>query len=347
MYNKKSKKRKSKLNTIKPKISFVLAIYNAERTIKECVNSILNQDYPKKDYEIIISDGGSKDKTLEIIKKFMKKNKNIKIVNNLYKFSEGKGMGRDMGNKKARGEILIQLDHDNILENKNWLKSILFPFKDNPRIEVVQSLLTFTEKDSSFIKYINSLGVEDAFASPYNLVSQISLYPKKFKLIKNQYFVYELNPKKVLYAGANGCAFKKNTLKKINGWTRDVDVFADLAQFKTKVAVIKKPRIIHKTTADLYSFLKKKAIYFNRFIQEQYKTKSFKWVEKDFSGKIKFILMVLYNLSIIGPLFVSIKQFYKTKRNFWFWHPIALYLITLEYSLITLLNIKNFFSYAK
>ena len=58
-----------------PKISYILGIYNADRTIEECINSILNQDYPKKSYEIIVIDGGSKDSTLKIVKKLMKKNK--------------------------------------------------------------------------------------------------------------------------------------------------------------------------------------------------------------------------------------------------------------------------------
>jgi glycosyltransferase involved in cell wall biosynthesis len=73
------------------KISFVLGIYNAERTIKQCIEAILGQNYNKKDYEIIVVDGGSQDNTVKIVKKIMINNKNIILLNNPYKLSEGKG----------------------------------------------------------------------------------------------------------------------------------------------------------------------------------------------------------------------------------------------------------------
>ena len=44
-----------------PKISYVLGIYNAERTLEECLDSILMQNISKKDYEVLIIDGGSTD----------------------------------------------------------------------------------------------------------------------------------------------------------------------------------------------------------------------------------------------------------------------------------------------
>jgi glycosyltransferase involved in cell wall biosynthesis len=329
----------------KKNVSFVLAIYNAERTLREALNAILNQDYPRENYEIIIVDGGSEDKTVEIVEDFMKEHKNIKLIHNPYKFSEGKGMGRDQGIKAAKNEILVQLDHDNILKDKNWLNEILFAFDDDDEIGVVQSLLDFRKSDNSFIKYLNSLGVEDPFAAPYSLVSQVTLSPKKFKMIKNKYFVYQLKKKNVLFAGANGCAFKREIFDKIGGWTRDVDVFAEMAKHRVKVAVIKDSKVVHDTTADLNSFLKKKGTYFHRFITEQYKEKSYKWVEEGFSEKVRFALRVIFNLSLIGPSLVSLKQSVKTKNFFWFWHPILLFLITLEYSFLTLLSIRNFFEY--
>jgi glycosyltransferase involved in cell wall biosynthesis len=112
------------------KVSYVLGILNAERTLKECIDSILMQDFSKKDYEIIIIDGGSKDKTIDIVKSYMKREKCIKLFNNPNKLSEGKGNGKDQGVSRAKGEFIVFLDHDNILTNKNWLKHILEPFND-------------------------------------------------------------------------------------------------------------------------------------------------------------------------------------------------------------------------
>jgi len=328
------------------KISYVIAVYNAERTMEECLNSIIAQDYPKENYEIVIADGGSDDATLSIVNNFMERHGNIRLYDNPNKLAEGVGNGRDIAINNSHGEILIQLDSDNILESKEWTKEMLFPFYDNPEIDVVQSSLTFTEDDNSFIKYVNSIGVEDAFAVPYSLVAQTVFNPKIFKLIKNRYYLYNLTPKKVLYGGANGCAFKKEVLRKMNGWTRDNDVFAYLANLNTKVGVIKRPGVIHKTSVSLYTFLKKKGAYFIRFIEDEHKEREFKWVEDGLRGKAQFMLMVLFNLSILGPLFVSMQQFRKTAGAFWFWHPIALFVITLEYGLLTSMNLKHFFEYS-
>ena len=53
-----------------PSISIVIPTYNSERTLSLCLGSIAEQDYPREKIEIIIADGGSKDRTLEIAEKF-------------------------------------------------------------------------------------------------------------------------------------------------------------------------------------------------------------------------------------------------------------------------------------
>src|SRR3989338_1709394 len=95
-------------------VTFILGILNAERTLKECLEGIYNQNYSSKNFEVLIIDGGSTDQTLNIVKDFQKKYKNIRLLHNPRKLSEGKGMSKDMGVKAAKGEILIFLDHDNI-----------------------------------------------------------------------------------------------------------------------------------------------------------------------------------------------------------------------------------------
>ena len=55
------------------KVSGILTTYNGDRTLDECLNNFFAQDYPKDKMELIIADGGSTDKTLDIIKKYIKK----------------------------------------------------------------------------------------------------------------------------------------------------------------------------------------------------------------------------------------------------------------------------------
>lgn len=327
------------------KVSYVLGILNADRTLSECLDSIFMQDYPRKDYEVIIVDGGSKDNTLEIVKRYMKKEKNIKLFHNPYKLSEGKGMAKDQGVSKAKGEFIIFLDHDNILLDKNWLKHILEPFKDK-RVMASQSLTAMQENDTIFLKYINSLGVEDSFAVPYSLVAQVVLNPSKFKKT-NDYYLFELSKDNILFFGANGCAFRSKVFKIIKGYTRDVDVSASMSYENMSVAIHKKPRVYHKTANNMLSFFKKKATYFYRFIDKEYSTKSFKWTKVGSPpSRLRYFLMVLTNLTLIVPLIDVFPQIIKTRKMFWFLHPFYVFFLTLMMFFITLPKIKNFIQYS-
>ena len=342
----KAGRRKEKKDKIE--VSIVLGVYNANRTLRECLESIFMQNFSEKRYEVIIVDGGSNDKTLEIVKSFMKKYKNIRLMHNPKKLSEGRGMSKDIGMEAAKGKIVIFLDHDNILIGKDWLNEIIEPFEKDKEIMASQSLLQYREDDSLFLKYINAVSVEDSFAIPYSLPAQIVLHPERFKIVNN-YYEYKLNKNRVLFGGANGCAFRKKVFEIIKGYTRDVDVFASMAEHEMKVAVPLKPRVYHKTASNMLSYIKKKGLYFYRFIDREYVNKNFKWsqIGSGFSGKIKFFLMVSYNLSLIGPFFEIFRQILKTGRLFWLLHPFYLFFMTIEYGLITLFRFGNFLKYQK
>ncbi len=327
-----------------PRVSYILGIYNAERTLEECLSSIFMQSYPQSDYEVVIIDGGSQDRTLEIVHTFMKKYKNIRLLHNPKRLSEGRGMSKDMGVDTAAGEIVIFLDHDNILLQKDWLTKMLEPF-DNKQVMASQSLLAYTKEDNYFLRYINHVGVEDPFAISYSLVAQVTLNPERFPT-EGSHFLHTLDSKNVLFGGANGCAFRKKVFPSIGGYTRDVDVFACMADQKMLVAVPKDPRVHHKTSNGLWSFLRKKGVYYYRFVNNDYQGKKFSWIPKEFRGKVAFLLMVAYNLSIIGPTLYALRRLMKDKEVFWIIHPLFLFFITVEYLLISLAKLPNTLSYA-
>lgn len=59
-----------------PKISIIVPIYNAEKVLKRCVDSILNQSY--KNFELILINDGSKDKSIDIINEYKKKTRELR-----------------------------------------------------------------------------------------------------------------------------------------------------------------------------------------------------------------------------------------------------------------------------
>jgi glycosyltransferase involved in cell wall biosynthesis len=332
---------------LKPTVSYVLGIYNADRTLVECLDSIFMQDYPKSEYEVIVIDGGSKDKTLSILKDYSQRYSNLRILHNPHKLSEGRGMSKDMGVMAAKGDFLVFLDHDNILLEKHWLKTMLRPFEEDSSMMATQSFLDYQKGDTNFLKYVNAIGIEDPFAVPHSLVAQVVLHPHKFKTVKNAYAVHDLSTNHILFGGANGCIFRKEVFEITGHYTRDVDVFARMADCHMRVAVPFGVHVYHKTSNDMLSFLKKKGIYFYRFIDGEYSTKSFKWAGAGFLQNIRFFLQVAYNLSLVGPGILALNQFLKKGEFFWLLHPFYTFFMTLEYGIITLARLENMFSYMK
>lgn len=100
-------------------ISIIIPVYNAERTIKKCIDSLLMIDYPN--YEIIIIDDGSTDKTKDILSEY--KNR-IKIIESQH---IGPSACRNMAVKRSKGNFLAFTDAD-CLADKNWLKELMGGF---------------------------------------------------------------------------------------------------------------------------------------------------------------------------------------------------------------------------
>lgn len=93
-----------------PLISVVIAIYNIEDFFEPCLKSVLCQTY--KDVEILAIDDGSTDGSLDILKKYVKNNPNLKII---HQKNAGLSAVRNLGLKKARGEYICFIDGDDTI----------------------------------------------------------------------------------------------------------------------------------------------------------------------------------------------------------------------------------------
>lgn len=95
------------------KYSFIVPVYNTEKYLKKCLDSLINQTY--KDFEIIVVNDGSTDKSSNIISKYQKKYKNIIVID---KENEGLSMARNRGVQKSSGKYIIFVDSDDYVSNK-------------------------------------------------------------------------------------------------------------------------------------------------------------------------------------------------------------------------------------
>ena len=94
-----------------PKVSVIIPVYNVESYLKECLDSVVNQDY--KDYEVIIVDDGSIDNSLNIAKEYVSQlGSKLTIIS---KNNEGLSSARNLGISKASGEYIYFLDSDDYI----------------------------------------------------------------------------------------------------------------------------------------------------------------------------------------------------------------------------------------
>lgn len=96
-----------------PKVSVIIPVYNVEKYIKECLNSIVNQTF--KDIEIICVDDGSTDDSLSILNEYAKKDSRITV---LTQKNQGAAVARNRGIEIAKGEYLSILDSDDFFDVK-------------------------------------------------------------------------------------------------------------------------------------------------------------------------------------------------------------------------------------
>lgn len=129
----------------KPLISIVIAIYNGEKFLEKCINSVIEQDYTN--IEIILVNDGSTDKSKSICEKYKKIDKRIVLINQLNK---GVCIARNNGIKISNGEYICIIDQDDWIE-KNYISYLYNLIKTtNSEISAIPQVILSTSNASMY-----------------------------------------------------------------------------------------------------------------------------------------------------------------------------------------------------
>lgn len=109
------------------KVSIIIPVYNCEKYIGKCIESILKQSY--KNIEIIIVNDGSKDKTSEVINLFSANDNRVIYIEQQ---NSGPSVARNNGISKATGEYITFIDSDDYIES-NYIEALLDAIQKNKR----------------------------------------------------------------------------------------------------------------------------------------------------------------------------------------------------------------------
>ncbi len=184
-----------------PKVSILVPCYNVEKFLPECLDSIINQTL--KDIEIICINDGSKDSTLDIIKRYAKKDKRFVVID---KENEGYGKSMNRGLDAATGEYV------GIVESDDWVDSDMFEslvkIAEKKKVDVVKSnFYEYTTTNGKQNKKYNSLPDKNVniVINPHEETAVFFAYPAIWSAIYKREFLVK---NKIRFLESPGASFQ-------------------------------------------------------------------------------------------------------------------------------------------
>lgn len=323
-----------------PSISSVIATYNSTRTIERCLRSIQAQRYPKHKIEIIVADGGSTDKTVEIAKRF-----GAKVIT-IDPKKQNAEYNKSIGIKNAKNELLAMIDHDNVLPHPNWLSKMVRPFIEHKEVVGVETLrYAYDPNESLLDRYFALFGTGDPFVWYLGRADRLSYMFDRYNLAgeilsDREYYVVRFSIDRIPTIGANGFIVRREILMKnaqaTPGKYFDMDVNVDLIKNGFDTYAFVDDAILHLTGyGNIWSYLKRRMLFMNQYhmgekSRERTRVRRYEIFTKKELWRL--VMAIMYCVTLVVPLYDSVKGYRKIKDIAWFLHPLMGVGFTVLYS---------------
>ncbi len=275
-----------------PFVSIIIPVRNFERTIEKTFEYLLNVDYPVDSWEWVIADGGSTDKTIEIIKTWQGKYPFIKLVE--VPNCPSPGFARNKALEVIKGEYLFFTDAD-CAPNKVWITEMLKHFQADPKIAAVGGEV-FTLK-------VDPDNLVEAWCQHF----RFNMVSPRYGFIKEGYYPdFPKDPKpsdicghKGYFFGTCNVAYRKSAMDKIGVrfWDRptgeDMNLSYECRRSGFKFYFAPKAKVDHMHRADI-KLLRKVWVTYGQahlpLIDKYVKRKRFEVILQFIKGTPSFIL---------------------------------------------------------
>ncbi len=171
------------------KFSIIVPVYNVEKYLEDCLDSILKQTYD--DFEVIVVNDGSTDNSQKVIDNYAKRDNRIKAFK---KKNGGVSDARNYGISKAKGEYFIFVDSDDTINDK-LLEKLDKEIKKYDEIDLIKYQLQMTDKEPQLeFNTFDLLNGEEAFLELIKddlFVSPVT-YAYRLEYFRNKKFKYEV-----------------------------------------------------------------------------------------------------------------------------------------------------------
>jgi len=278
-----------------PRISIVIPTYNEERNIRNCLDSIFSQQYPRDLLEVIVVDNYSTDKTIELVKGY-----DVKILYNKIRDAE---VSKMVGLNESRGDFFLYLDADIQLVGEDWLRRIARPLEEVP--EIIGSFPRFLPKKDDFaigrfLRYhpLELDPVLEFFCT--NIKETVVARGAKYEVCK-------FRPPKVPPIGI--CLYRRNPLvRTIGGFNKfmDIDVPVILSESGyDKFAYVPDCGIYHTNVRTIRDLLNRRLRNLRMTFLPELETRKFRYFGLQNAKDLTRILFWVFYANLLIPSFAK------------------------------------------
>lgn len=322
-----------------PIITVYTGTLNANLNVfKQSLESLKYQNYPKNHIEHIVMDGGSTNGTVDLAKKY---NCKIIIRKDLQDESSNAQARPALAYLRAKGELILVLESDNILPSKYWLMQMVQPFVENKKIFCTYSAYNTYKKNMSLTtRYSALFGTPEPTLYYLHKTEKIRMDQVEYnkgEIIKrtNKYDVVKFNKNNLPTLGDNGHMFLKKAMVKVIKNPEDythTDAFMQMFELGYDTFGVVKNSIIHTMNPKIFSLVKrrvdvKKVFYDGRRGKRKYLV----YNPNSIQDKINLFKYIIFSITFIVPFFEALRGYMKIREKAWFLHPVMCFLMVVGY----------------
>jgi len=192
------------------RVDIGICVKDAEATIKEAIERVMEQDFPHEFMELIVVDGCSRDKTLSIVKDCLDK---VDMKSKVFRENKGLGHARQLVVDNARGDYIVWVDGDMVLSKDFVRKQVKF-MEDNPDVGIAK-------------------GKYEMRAGP-NLLATLEIYSRAAAKLGD----YRREKARSKSLGTSGCIYRVKAIRQAGGFDKTIKGYGEDwdAEYRTRLA---------------------------------------------------------------------------------------------------------------
>ncbi len=297
------------------KISFIIPTLNSADRLPACLDSVLAQDLPGNQVEILVADGGSTDQT-----KNLARASGATVLDNPSRDAES---GKAVGLKAAHGDYVVLLDSDDVLVERSWAKTAMRVLDADTGLFGIEPYYEIADDFTWVNAYCNLL-----FVTTDPLARFIS--PRRNGRKTHDWMEYRIEHGEIHPVGANGFIWRKSVLDK-HGFADRFEEGNFSANLKSgRYARIDGVSIYHYYVRTLADFIRKRIKIGRKFLNRRHRHSGDSWVDR--AGRGRAVLGMAAFATILWPLAEGIFNAVRTRRVAWLAHPLMCWLTFATYA---------------